>query len=373
MAFNGANNFTVNGTLQCVDNSRAGEDAVFNRLVEAACLKADHRCVENLDSPICHPETRVDVIREIESWIESSDTGQRVMWLSGSAGSGKSTIARTVAGRLDNQLASSFFFSRAEPGSGKDEGKRLIPTIACHLAIAISSFGEQLLLELKRNPGIWSFSLVQQLQKMVVEPLQRIASDPGGDKLAIPSVIIIDGLDECKDQEIQVEIIKAIVSAQTALSHCPSVNLRFLVLSRPEVKIRKAFSQAVTRKLVLDERYEPDKDIEAYLRSEFSTIKSTHSIGPHCLSKESEWPSDKDIKTLVERASGQFIYASTIVKYVMDDRKDPKKRLQNIINGPAAAEEGEIETIQYVQLDSALTSRNVWKTILTKIRNISGN
>ncbi|KAF8989289.1 hypothetical protein BDQ17DRAFT_1205356, partial [Cyathus striatus] len=266
--------------------------------------------------PTCHPETRVNVIREIESWIESSDPGQRAMWLGGSAGSGKSTIARTVAGRLDNQLASSFFFSRAEPGSRKDEGKWLIPTIACHLAIAIPSFSEQLRSELNHNPAIWTYSFPQQLQNMVMQPLQRVTSDPCGDNLAIPTVVIIDGLDECKDQEIQVKIIEAIIYA---LSQFPSVNLRFLVLSRPEVKIRKAFnleaSQAVTRKLVLDERYEPDKDIETYLRSEFSAIKSTHSIGPHCLSKESEWPSDKDIKTLVERASGQFIYASTIVKY----------------------------------------------------------
>jgi MoxR-like ATPase len=58
-------------------------------------------------------DTRVDVLKQITTWAEESH-GECIFWLNGMAGTGKSTIARTIARKyyeLGN-LGASFFFSR---------------------------------------------------------------------------------------------------------------------------------------------------------------------------------------------------------------------------------------------------------------------
>lgn len=71
----------------------------------------DHpKCPERLE---CIPGTRVDILQQIMEWSKSS-SGPSTFWLSGMAGTGKSTIARTIARTLYVQkcLGASFFFSR---------------------------------------------------------------------------------------------------------------------------------------------------------------------------------------------------------------------------------------------------------------------
>ena len=61
----------------------------------------------------CLEDSRVDVLKEIYSWAGGPDE-RCIFWLRGLAGTGKSTIARTVASIYSGQkcLGASFFFSR---------------------------------------------------------------------------------------------------------------------------------------------------------------------------------------------------------------------------------------------------------------------
>src|SRR5947207_1158148 len=65
------------------------------------------------DDPLCLPNTRVELLNQIREWANKDDE-RHIFWLSGWAGTGKSTIARTVAREHydRNNLAASFFFSR---------------------------------------------------------------------------------------------------------------------------------------------------------------------------------------------------------------------------------------------------------------------
>jgi hypothetical protein len=46
---------------------------------------------------------------------------------------------------------------------------------------------------------------------------------------------------------------------------------------------------------------------------------------------ENSWPSEETIISLVRKSSGQFIYASTVVKFVASARHHPAKRLKTIL------------------------------------------
>ena len=63
----------------------------------------------------CLEGTRVVVLDEIFVWLKDA-SGPRVFWLSGMAGSGKSTIAQSTSIRaalLDNHIVVSIFFSQS--------------------------------------------------------------------------------------------------------------------------------------------------------------------------------------------------------------------------------------------------------------------
>ncbi|KAF8978240.1 hypothetical protein BDQ17DRAFT_1265853 [Cyathus striatus] len=101
------------------------------------------------------------------------------------------------------------------------------------------------------------------------------------------------------------------------------IYLSFLIASRPELVIRRAFNDKAISQLciplILDNKYNPDKDIETYLQSEFAVVKRSHGTLSSELSNKLNWPSESDLKILVQRSSGQFIYASTVMKYITND------------------------------------------------------
>lgn len=143
-----------------------------------------------------------------------------------------------------------------------------------------------------------------------------------------PHVIVVDGLDECNDQKFQVKILKMFANL---LPLCPFL-IRLLVASRPERHLVAAFQAApvsnVITELDLDQQFSSYYDIHAYFIAKFDEIKTTHQIKEHI---PSDWPSQSNIFTLTQKASGQFIYACTVIKYVASISHHPVERLDNIL------------------------------------------
>ncbi|KAF8993172.1 hypothetical protein BDQ17DRAFT_1368613 [Cyathus striatus] len=284
------------------------------------------------------------------SWVNAKDIQEKMVWMSGPAGAGKSSIAQTVAERCheENKLVSSFFFSRTATGTGRDDGTKFVPTIAYQMTASIPSVKNLVLGVIEENEAILTYTMEDQIRDLVMRPLKKAIELCYQSCLSIPHVVIIDGLDECSKPKIQSRIVKMIASVLLE----PSVHLRFLIASRTELEIRTTFDEPLVRqfcnKVVLDNHYNPDKDIETFLLSEFATVKRAHVLFS-TLSKEPNWPSEKNLRTLVKRSSGQFIYAATVIKYIKDNRDDPRERLKTII----AIRQG--ETTPYSDLDALYT------------------
>ncbi|KAF8990792.1 hypothetical protein BDQ17DRAFT_1313673 [Cyathus striatus] len=280
MAFRNANNTHIRN-LYAFDNNRGGESE-WKRLEKASCLGASHQSEERHDAPKCHPDTREAVISDIMSWVDSKDLDKRIMWLHGPAGAGKSAIVQTVAEwcYTEKKLVSSFFFSRTATGTGRDDGTKLVPTIAYQLGNLIRSAKELIINELEENEALLTHTMEIQMEKLVLKPLSNLLSQTAfmnlnevSDTSHLPHLIVIDGLDECNRPEMQSRIVKIIAGAVSE----SQVHLSFLIASRYEVEIRKAFNDEAIGQmcipLILDNKYNPDKDIETYIRSEFATVK----------------------------------------------------------------------------------------------------
>ncbi|KAF9008459.1 hypothetical protein BDQ17DRAFT_1219259, partial [Cyathus striatus] len=288
--------------------------------------------------PRCHPETRIAILNDIMSWVNSENPNERILWLSGPPGAGKSSIAQTVSEKCHNEskLLSSFFFSRMD--ARRNNGNRLVSTIAYQLATTIPEANEIIMKQISSDISILGSTMAKQMTNLVFSTLGQLEKGAKKSQVShIPYLVVIDGLDECRNPNMQSHIIKVI--SDTLISLKP-FDLRFLITSRPESNIADTFySKSIhemTTYIVLDNHYNPDKDIHTYLQSEFSALKREHVLGT-LLSSEA-WPSPEDIDTLVGSSSGQFIYAATVMQYIKDQRRDPRESLSVVINNGAGSE-----------------------------------
>lgn len=290
---------------------------------------AFHDSDELYDAPKCHPETRKAILKWIMSWIEDQDIRNSfILWMYGPAGAGKSAIAKTIAGIWAEAglLAASFFFSRM--ASGRNDKTSLISTLAYQLSLSIPGMREIVAEAIARDYTIFFRSLQTQIAKLIVEPLNSVVSNQEIFNATRAKCIVIDGLDECGNAQAQVEILEALARC---VSTC-SFPLLFLVASRPEYDIRESFNgqalRSVTTTLPLDVDYQANDDIRTFITSRFGEIKQVHPAKNHI---PDSWPSSDDMRDLVYRASGQFIYASTVMKFIESRQHLPGKRLEIVL------------------------------------------
>ncbi|TFK34586.1 hypothetical protein BDQ12DRAFT_715252 [Crucibulum laeve] len=321
MAFNQARHIVNNS---CTFNDNSGRNRIngFEQLRTSIAEGAFHNSYERFDPPKCHPETRTAVIDMIMAWVNNRQRTSSIMWLHGPAGAGKSAIVQTITEECEKSktLCASFFFSRT--AAKRNTADHLIATISHQLIRVIPQLENSVIKAVESDSALFSLSL-----RNPILDLMEVNLWPKD----CPQFVAIDGLDECNNPTIQ-KLILTVISEALISSNIP---LCFLVASRPELALREAFNTEsvlkLSTRLALDDTFDPDKDIEIFLRSKFTEIIQTHQLRPSLLH---EWPSDDTTRTLVRRSSGQFIYASVVMKYLGNPRKSPVKGL-NIILGLA--------------------------------------
>ena len=269
----------------------------------------------------CLRGTRKDVLWEIERW-STGDQEQRVFWLNGLAGTGKSTIAQTVAEAAfaDGNLGASFFCSR--DFTDRSNLRAIFPTLAFQLAHQYPSFRKELLRVLKARRDAGRGSLCSQLEMLLVGPLKAAN---------VSTLIVIDALDECKDEEPSSAILSIL---SRYVDRIPRV--KFFITGRPEPRIRSGFRldslRPITEVFRLHDvaRSSVDHDINLFFRTQLASIAKSRS---DCDFTE-DWPNPSDIDVLCRKAAGLFIYASTVVKFVAFRYQTPAQQLERIISLP---------------------------------------
>ncbi|KAG8931679.1 hypothetical protein FRC02_002386 [Tulasnella sp. 418] len=297
----------------------AAQEAALEAIRPRAYM-AKYNAASDTPPSFCFPNTRVTILEEISQWVNKPDA-HPLFWLSGMAGTGKSTIARTVAKILDDKglLGASFFFSRDTEELRSIN--RLFPTIAYQLGRSQPSFRDQLIAA--AHPDVCNSMMRTQLEKMIVGPF-KTSTKPS----LSPIVIVIDGLDECSNDSQITEMIILLSSALQDLR--PHVNLKVLVTGRPETHIQSQFMKpGMDLVSSISQLHDIDKsivgeDIHLYLTHRLN------DIGREELSAGISWPEKGDVDALVKMADGLFIFAQVAINYI---RPNPVERLPIILSG----------------------------------------
>ncbi|KAJ2925064.1 hypothetical protein H1R20_g12040, partial [Candolleomyces eurysporus] len=381
----GATGFRM-GDIQYIDHVTvhpgAGDGSIdgWELLLKNIAPNALHNSSARYDAPKCDEDTRVEVTGEIMDWIQDRSSPQRVLCMTGAAGAGKSALQQTIAERCAKSdiLAATFFCSSADPT--RNRASSIVGTIAYQLGLKHPLFQSSIIAAVKHDPLIFTRSIQSQMEDLIVLPFENLRRSQEIDITTFPYAILIDGLDECKgepnliagapahldaDDRCQAEDRQAELLA--AIRHCilnSDLPFRIFIASRPEWAFRMALEPGgdlhqVAYCIHLSDKYDASGDMYRYLQRRFEYIGLR--IG------NPQWYTEDNINTLVEAASGQFIYVATVFKYISERRASPAARLKIVLTWTPDEGQGArpFEALDRLYTNILLAAKNAYEAVDT--------
>lgn len=243
------------------------QNLILNKLPIAAGASFDSHAEER--NPACLPNTRVEILKTIHDWVHDPYS-KAMFWLNGMAGTGKSTISRTLACSFlrERTLAAAFFFKRGE--ADRANVSKLISTIASQLMTREQSLGPYLKSTIEAEPRVCDKTIGEQFEKLIMGPLLKIDEKTWK---TTTLVVILDALDECDgDKDMQL-----VINLFSKTARLKSTRLKVFVTSRPELPIRLGFISigSANQDLVLHEVRSGviEKDIRIFLNTNLGSSK----------------------------------------------------------------------------------------------------
>ena len=177
---------------------------------------------------LCLEDTREELLEEISDWINSVEKdAPRIFWLHGLAGTGKSSIAHTIAHRFQQlkRLGSCFCFDRSWMAERRHE--KVFSTIARDLVDSDISLRRQLAAVVRDNDALKNTTdILQQWEELIMKPVRALA-----EVLMGPIVIILDALDESGDTDSRRVLLQILGNTESRITDLPP-NIRILLTSR---------------------------------------------------------------------------------------------------------------------------------------------
>ena len=270
----------------------------------------------------CMDDTRVELLIQLQDWGAHHE--RPIFWLRGMAGTGKSTISCTLAHKFKSQntLGGSFFFSR---GSGEaNNAVNFVGSLAFHLAKISPAVRENVCDAIAAHSDITRQGLRNQWEELISGPLSRAKFNQR------PTLnLVIDALDECGSEDD----IRLLLQLFVEVKDLTNIDLGVFVTSRPEIVIRHGFKdipEIIHQNLDLGEipRQIVEKDISVFLRQKLGRLSRQRKLP--------NWPSEDNIRSLVQKADCLFIYAATACRFIGDTHWNPEERLFDILEADSA-------------------------------------
>ncbi|KAG8781697.1 hypothetical protein FRC12_021608, partial [Ceratobasidium sp. 428] len=267
----------------------------------------------------CIQHTRVAILQDLRDWVYYGRS-QNVLWINGTAGVGKTTIAYSLCEILETsgRLSASFFCSRRLP-SCRDVS-RMVPSISYQLAQQSRPYRCALSRALDQDPEVYRRSINEQFDRLILVPLQAVAHTFNADP-----VIVVDGLDQCDD----VDSVKCAIDS--ILRHASDLPVRFLIVSRPSSGILGRMRNSrgkqhlpLELRLHQEDRTVVQGDIGIYLMASLSTMTL---------------PAD-DLERLLQRVGVLFFYAEVLVTYITDSEgvSSDSGRLNDLLDAGSSSD-----------------------------------
>ncbi|KAJ3562621.1 hypothetical protein NP233_g9457 [Leucocoprinus birnbaumii] len=292
--------------------------------------------------PRCHPRTREILLRRIVTWATATPSSTPdVLWLSGSAGTGKSAVSQSVSEKLSalGLLGAAVFFSKDYhcPPVGMNP-LEIIATISHQFAYSFPGYGRVVGDVLAKDPSVLEKGLSFQFRALLVEPLLTMAIERGPRR--DPMVVVLDGLDQYPNQAIQCELLRLVMLH----SQLDGLALKWLISSRPEWYLESTFfsPQQDAPFIHEDLHHLGREDIKNYIKARLQQVSRLYpDLLEDGFAGDSTWPTAEDTHTLFRAAGDVFTIAVSVLDYIQGPdsntpcepplRSHPRDRLQDLL------------------------------------------
>ncbi|CAG1992151.1 unnamed protein product [Fusarium graminearum] len=323
----------------------------------------------------CLPNTRETLLKELKSWIkDTTQQSKTVFWLNGMAGTGKSTISRTLSEHLsqDGQLGATFFFKRGEVDRGGIS--KMVPTIARQLAINQPELRPDIQAAIQGDPTVTSKSVAKQFNTLILDPLRKSSDKFSSERFV---TIVIDALDEC-ESEPDIRLIVSLFSTTKTIL-CPRP--RVLITSRPDLPVRLGFRdvKGFYQDLILHDISAAiiKQDISTFFYHKMKLIRDDWNASVEAKRKlPQDWPGSECIRSLTNKAVPLFIFAATACRFISERQLgSPEKQLHRFleyqIEGTAAHLDFTYRPV-LAQLFSSNCSKIIEREVIHEFQRVIG-
>jgi len=291
----------------------------------------------------CLDGTRTKLLDDIRKWMDHP-VRQRILWLSGGAGSGKSSVANSTAMLLDGIgcLGASFRFNRDTEGLNRPEF--LFGNLCYQLVHFSKRLRSEALPVIDKMGYVGASSLQTQAKWLIVDTTNAA-------ELGAPVVVVVDALDECGNKETRKNLLHAIA---TELPELPA-SVKFFITSRDEPDIRRCL-QDCSEELRIDDAEGTADDIASYIQRRMGTIRSKAGL-------RSDWPNAEQLRDLRWHAGDLFIWASVACNFVEDGRRPVVQLNQllaatSVVNEAAHSPLAQLDRLYGSILEAAFPDKN---------------
>ncbi|KAH7153729.1 hypothetical protein DER46DRAFT_536377, partial [Fusarium sp. MPI-SDFR-AT-0072] len=322
-------------------------------------------------SPTCLPNTRVELLEDIDRWIDDPNS-KIIFWLNGMAGTGKSTISRTIAQARHERgdLGASFFFKRGETDRGNIA--KFVPTLVRQLISNFPGMASLIKDAIDADPEIVRKTVGKQFERLIEEPLSKLA-ETATQSTAL--VIVIDALDECErgEQDRNVQLLFKLFSR---LSLLQLSFLRVFITCRPEPSARLGFKhiQGTYENLVLQNMSESvvSRDISTFLRHNLDETRTRFNDSmQEGVRLSTDWPGEAVIQSLTRMATPLFIIADTFCRFINDG--SPRDQLETVLKHAGESYDSKFHITYSTVLKQQLTNEPTRdKKVIDEFRLVIG-
>ncbi|KAG8754351.1 hypothetical protein FRC12_011211 [Ceratobasidium sp. 428] len=296
-------------------------DDALNHLPRSAAACYNSSSSHSTGRSACTPNTCVGVLEQLRLWA-SYNPHQKLYWLNGSPGTGKTTIAYTLCEQLKSagKLAASFFCARWSPECR--DVKTILPSISYQLASFSRPFRYAISNTLDQGVDLRTLSVQDQFERLIATPLRMVGyTFPAG------VVVVVDALDECEDADL---VDRMLVTLLACASNLP---IKFLVTTRLEPYIAYRMQSEQGSDTVLESSLstlDPSlvrMDINTFMGTELSFAA----------------PSTDDLEYLASLSATSFYKAAMLVRYILRGYQfgsaERTRRLQQLLDSSTSSDD----------------------------------
>ncbi|KLO05511.1 hypothetical protein SCHPADRAFT_723450 [Schizopora paradoxa] len=280
----------------------------------------------------CLEDTRKNVLKKIWDWLDSTKSVEKILWVVGAPGAGKTTVATSIANDLKERgRPCSKFFAKRDI-SHLSDARRIWPSIAFSFADRHDGVKAALMLALrdKRNTDVQDDTVFVQFKKLIEGPLEMERKEAGSRPPEVPyPIIIVDGLDECYSEDNWASLLMSLESWPDGV--------KLIITGRYHQDFDELLVKSSCRVDLAtggDVSTDSRDDVGMFFEKKFKEMRSRSDF--KFFNLPPIWPTEAEIQEMTGYTAGLFIWADIVVNYVAATKRnagyDPVRRLKTVLS-----------------------------------------